>query len=127
MKNNASLRHIPIADHLIELGFLDYVSTCGEVLFPELKANKYGKRSAGFSKWWSQMVKSAGVTTSQPSHSFRHSLKTSMRSLGVPDSVSDSITGHSAKGVGASYGTVELKTKKEVIDRLPRLGVSRLF
>ncbi|TOI69810.1 hypothetical protein CGI54_26165, partial [Vibrio parahaemolyticus] len=45
VKNNISLRHVPIHDHLIKLGFLDYVKDSSEFLFPELKANKHGKRS----------------------------------------------------------------------------------
>lgn len=126
VKNNTSLRHIPIHFHLIELGFLEYVETMNDLLFPELKANKYGSKSDVISKWWSQQVKKAGVVTSQPSHSFRHSLKTAMRSVGVPDSVSDSVTGHAAKNVGDSYGTTDLQTKKDVMDQLPRLELTRL-
>ncbi|ETJ88502.1 integrase domain protein [Vibrio parahaemolyticus 970107] len=46
--------------------------------------------------------------------------------MGIADTVSDAITGHTPAGVGGSYGTVELETKKEAIDRLPRLALSRL-
>lgn len=126
VKTNSSLRHIPVPDHLIELGFLDYVGASTGQLFPQLKENKYGNKSAAFSKWWSKVVKKAGVSTSQPSHAFRHSFKTALRSLEVADTVSDAITGHTAVGVGGSYGTVELKIKKAAIDRLPRLALTKL-
>ncbi|EKO3811024.1 hypothetical protein [Vibrio harveyi] len=43
------------------------------------------------------------------------------------DSVADSITGHAPANIGASYGTVDLQTKKKAIDRLPRLALSRLW
>ncbi|HHC7266929.1 TPA: DUF6538 domain-containing protein [Vibrio parahaemolyticus] len=126
VKNNSSLRHVPIPAHLIELGFLDYVAESVGFLFPELKENKYGKKSAALSKWWGQTVRSLGVHTTQPAHAFRHTFKTALRRLGIADTVSDAITGHTPAGVGGSYGTVELETKKEAIDRLPRLALSRL-
>lgn len=50
-----------------------------------------------------------------------------MRTLNVSDSVSDAITGHSAKSEGARYGTVPLETKKEAIDKLPKLSLVRLY
>ncbi|EGR3178556.1 site-specific integrase [Vibrio parahaemolyticus] len=127
VKNNSSLRHVPIPAHLIELGFLDYVAESGGFLFPELKENKYGKKSAALSKWWGQTVRSLGIHTTQPAHAFRHTFKTALRRLGIADTVSDAITGHTPAGVGGSYGTVELETKKEAIDRLPRLALSRLW
>ncbi|HAS6962853.1 TPA: tyrosine-type recombinase/integrase [Vibrio parahaemolyticus] len=126
VKNNISLRHVPIHDHLVELGFLDYVKDSSEFLFPELKANKHGKRSPALGKWWSQQVKALGINTNQPFHSFRHTLRTQLRGLEVLDTVSDSITGHAPSNVGASYGSVELKTKKAAIDRLPCLTLDRL-
>lgn len=113
-------------DHLIKLGFLDYVKDSSEFLFPELKANKHGKRSPALGKWWSLQVKTLDISTSQPFHSFRHTLRTELRGLGVLDTVSDSITGHAPSNVGASYGTVDLKTKKGALDRLPRLPLNRL-
>ncbi|EPW6912151.1 DUF6538 domain-containing protein [Vibrio parahaemolyticus] len=126
VKNNISLRHVPIHDHLIKLGFLDYVKDSSEFLFPELKANKHGKRSPALGKWWSLQVKTLGISTSQPFHSFRHTLRTELRGLGVLDTVSDSITGHAPSNVGASYGTVDLNTKKAALDRLPRLNLTRI-
>ncbi|EMB9224115.1 site-specific integrase [Vibrio alginolyticus] len=127
VKNNSSLRHVPIPAHLIELGFLDYVAESVGFLFPELKENKYGKKSAALSKWWGQTVRSLGIHTTQPAHAFRHTFKTALRRLGIADTVSDAITGHTPAGVGGSYGTVELETKREAIDRLPRLALSRLW
>lgn len=127
IKTNNSARHVPIHEHLIELGFFDYVASSDEFLFPELKIGTNGKRSPYLVKWWSKQVKQAGVITKQPSHSFRHSLRTALRGLEVVDSVSDAIAGHSAVNIGASYGTVDLQTKKKAIDRLPCLALSRLW
>ena len=79
----------------------------------------------GFST--SARVKSKGITIGQPTHAFRHTFKTEMRALGVADSVSDSITGHAAKSDGGRYGSVPLRTKKEAIDKLPRLNIKRIY
>ncbi|MDW2063911.1 hypothetical protein R7Z51_05225, partial [Vibrio sp. 1579] len=95
-------------------------------LTPEHKPNKHGKRSGAIGKWWSKQVKTLGITK-QPSHSFRHSLRTALRGLGVVDSVSDAITGHAPANIGAAYGTVDMKAKKKAIDCLPRLAVQRLW
>ncbi|WP_240206603.1 site-specific integrase [Vibrio sp. CyArs1] len=112
VKNDSSLRRVPIHDHLIELGFLDYVEDSSEFLFPELKPNKYGKCYSALGKWWRKQLRALEVETTQPFHSFRHSFRTQLRAQSVLDTVSDSITGHSPSNIGASYGTVELKTKK---------------
>ncbi len=126
VKTNSSLRHIPIHTHLIELGFLEYVSSVPDLLFPQLKTNKYGAKSSAFSKWWSQVVKKLGISIDQPSHAFRHAFKTAMRALEVADTVSDAITGHTPNGVGGAYGTVELGVKKVAVDKLPRLDIVRI-
>ena len=127
IKTDSSLRHIPLPDHIIELGFLEYVAQSTGRLFNELTIGTYGKASGAFSKWWSARVKSKGITIGQPTHAFRHTFKTEMRALGVADSVSDSITGHAAKSDGGRYGSVPLRTKKEAIDKLPRLNIKRIY
>tara|TARA_B110000211_G_C14084879_1_gene556226 strand:+ start:284 stop:436 length:153 start_codon:yes stop_codon:yes gene_type:complete len=50
-----------------------------------------------------------------------------MRAIKVQDSVSNSITGHAAKSEGEEYGSVTLRTKKEAIDKLPRLNIKRIY
>lgn len=126
VKSNSSLRHIPIPEHIIELGFLDYVAASDAVLFPDIPESKTSKASSKVSKWWSKMVKEVGVNITQPAHAFRHSFKTAMRSANVQDTVSDAITGHTPSGVGGSYGTVDLLVKKRAIDCLPRLALAKL-
>jgi integrase len=127
VKSDSSLRHIPIPKHLEELGFIDFVeSTNTDSLFPDIPLGKYGSKATAFSKWWSRKVKSKGISTRQPSHAFRHSFKTVMRSLGVADTVSDAISGHAPKTEGDRYGTVTLSTKKKAIDQMPYLELKPL-
>lgn len=126
VKNNASLRHIPIPEHIIELGFLDYVEASGDVLFPNIPGSKKNRPSSTMGTWWGDRVREAGIVIKQPSHGFRHTFKTALRSAEVEDSVSDAITGHAPKTQGGKYGTVELIIKKKAIDCLPRLPITRL-
>lgn len=126
IKTDASLRHIPIPQHIIELGFISYVESSSEVLFPEIPVDKYGRKASVFAKWWRGVMDNRGVDNTQPFHAFRHSFKTSMRTLEIADTVSDAITGHAPKTEGERYGTVTLETKQKSIDRLPRLDLVRL-
>ncbi|WP_460478099.1 DUF6538 domain-containing protein [Bowmanella dokdonensis] len=128
VKSDSSVRHVPIHKHLVELGFLDFVteSKSGR-LFPEIPLDKYGKASTKFSPWWGEIVREQGVNPKAPSHEFRHTVKTELRGLGVPDSVSDRITGHSAKGEGGRYGSVSLVNREEVIDRLIYLKLEKIY
>ena len=126
VKSESSVREVPLSDHLIELGFMDYVQRCREWVFPELPVNKYGNKGLKIGEWWGKKVRGNGVNVAQPSHAFRHTFKTAMRSLGVADTVSDAITGHAANTEGSRYGVVTLETKKAAIDNLPKLDLDRL-
>ena len=128
VKANASIRHVPIHSHLIELGFLEYCDTIKQGrLFPQVPLDKYGKASNALSSWWGDRVRETKVDPKAPSHEFRHTIKTEFRELGVPDSVSDRITGHTVKNEGARYGSVSLEYRKEVIDKLLPLSIKQVF
>lgn len=127
VKNDSSLRHVPISNQLIELGFLDYVDSTQDSLFPKLPQGTYSKPSSKFSAWWSKHIDCLSITIRQPSHAFRHTFKTNMRIQGTEDSVSDAITGHAASNEGSRYGSVPLETKQTAINKLTRLGISRIY
>jgi integrase len=127
VKNDGSLRHVPIANHLIELGFMDYVKTKQGSLFPKLPQGTYNKPSYKFSTWWSKHIGSLNIIIRQPSHAFRHTFKTSMRVLGIEDSISDAITGHAPSNEGNRYGSVPLETKQAAINKLTRLGIFNIY
>lgn len=96
VKNNASLRDIPLHDHLIELGFLEFVRGCKGWLFPEVPADKCGVKSTKFASWWGQVVREQGINVHQPTHAFRHTFKTMLRRSGASDRVNNAITGHTS-------------------------------
>lgn len=53
-----------------------------------------------------------------PNHAWRHWLKGKLREAGVPDSVSDGITGHAPGTEGAAYGGVSLKAMADALAKL---------
>lgn len=127
VKTVSSVREIPIPEHIKELGFLDYVASTTDWLFPKLPTNMYGDKGLKIGQWWGKRVRSKNIVIAQPSHAFRHTFKTQMRSLFIEDSVSDAITGHAATTEGGRYGTVALEVKKVAIDKLPRLDLQRIW
>lgn len=92
---------MPIHHHLIDLDFLEYVQgTTTHTLFDKVpNTNKYGKTTSALSKWWGEVVRSQGVDTKAPAHEFRHTNKSELRELGVPDSTSD----RGALGISSIY------------------------
>lgn len=128
VKSDSSIRHIPIHQHLIDLGFLDFYKDCKTIqLFPEFGVNQYGSRSSSFGRDWGKIVRSTGVEPKAPAHEFRHTIKGEFRSLGVSDSVNHRITGHGGGNVGDNYGGAEYKMRKETLDRVYRLKLERIY
>ena len=54
-----------------------------------------------------------------PSHGWRHRLKTVGRELAIDPRVIDAIQGHAARTAGENYGDVTLKAKHNAIERIP--------
>ena len=123
VKSNSSVRYVPIHQHLIDLGLLGYVNSISQgALFPQVpRDKKTGSTTGALSKWWAAIVREQGVDPKAPAHEFRHTVKTELRGLGIPDSVSDRITGHSSRGEGGRYGSVSLSVRQEVINKLARI------
>ncbi|WP_180729731.1 site-specific integrase [Paraburkholderia sp. PGU19] len=95
----ANMRHVPIHQSLLELGFLEFVEAQGresDRLFPRLKPNKYGQLSATWSSWFSDYLDAdAGLDAPRLDfHSFRHTFKTFAQLSGVNDCVIEELKGH---------------------------------
>jgi integrase len=110
LKNEGSERRIPIHPELERLGFLRYVATMrdqGETrVFPLLKPDRDGTRTAAWSKWYGRWLrKEAGITDTRVTfHSFRHSFKHYARQSGLAPDVQNEITGHETGDVADQYG-----------------------
>jgi integrase len=107
LKNNASLRRVPIHTALIELGFMKYVAEQkGQRLFPALKPDKFGRETTAYGRWFGQYLRSTcGITdTRKVFHSTRHLFKDIMREVGVSEEVSDALSGHTNGSASRNYG-----------------------
>lgn len=128
-KNNKA-RAVPLHEHLIEQGFLEFADAAKGPLFyepygkeakPRLRP-RYKVAANRLAEW----VRSIGVTdVPQPNHSWRHTFKTVSRSVGIPEAAADYIQGHAAKNDSRGYGRHDLPTLAAEVAKLPRLLSSR--
>lgn len=126
-------RVVPIHDHLIEQGFLDFVKQSGRgPMFynPEnrRKAEAQDLTNPGqpqavksrnkLAAW----VRSLGIDDSElsPTHAWRHTFKQIADRHGMSERVSDAITGHSPQTEGRKYGQPTLEDMAEALKRFPR-------
>lgn len=94
VKNNNSMRVIPIHSELIRLGFLDFVeSKSGGHLFPELPLVK-GYYSHNASKWFARRRAKLKLGKGLDCYSFRHRLITELRENDISFPTIMSIAGH---------------------------------
>lgn len=99
LKNGHSIRRVPVAQELIDLGLLRYIDWLkGQgktVLFPTLEKDWHGKLSGAFSKFFGRYLRSVRVTDGRKvMYSFRHTMKDLMEQAGVPSKYLQRILGH---------------------------------
>ncbi|MCM8736578.1 site-specific integrase [Azospirillum sp. A1-3] len=106
LKTGTSTRVVPLHPQLIELGFLEYVASAkGGKLFPLLKPDRYGCRTASYSKRFGRWLNRLGITSDlKVFHSFRHLFKDACRIAKIPHEVHQRLTGHAMASVGDKYG-----------------------
>ncbi|WP_343698422.1 site-specific integrase [Caulobacter sp.] len=109
LKNAASERAVPVHSALERLGFtrfaLDAQSSGQDRLFPELRPNKYGTKSAKWGEWFGSYLRDVvGLTDRRlVFHSFRHTFKDNGRGR-MAEGVQRRIMGHANRDVAESYG-----------------------
>ena len=124
VKNNNSIRRVPIHHELITRGFLDYVSAQSDRMFPgvEWAMNMNGERSQfgkAWGQWFGRYKKNQGITGKKDFHSFRHTFIDNCREVGIDSELRMKITGHAPQSVGSGYGTSDLlETLKNEIDKV---------
>ena len=99
LKNAMSIRRVPVASQLIELGLLNYVESLrarkATVLFPSLNKDFHGKLSGSFSKFFGRYKRSLGITDKRKVlYSFRHCMKDMLEAGGVPSKYLQRLLGH---------------------------------
>jgi integrase len=132
LKTGQSRRVVPLHPHLIQQGFLEFVSSSGKgpLFYKEHKtpavSNEITKppkapavRTRESLAAW---VRSLGVSDPevQPNHAWRHTFKQIGRRAKIEEVVLDAITGHAPASVGQAYGEPSLKDKAEALKQFPR-------
>jgi integrase len=110
VKNRNSVRNLPVHPTLVALGLLAYVKRCkGGMLFPTLRADKYGILSTTFSTWFGRHRDALGIKDpSRVFHSFRHNFVDvcKQRAAQIPPEVREAMVGHlSANQIEQVYGS----------------------
>ena len=123
---NKKPRTIPLHEHIIEQGFLDFVRSRGKgPLFYEPRKNSNARKEppsddvvSAVGEW----VRSLGVNDPRvgPNHGWRHLFKLVAERAGVPDRLNDVIAGHKPVSVGRAYGQPTLSDLAREIKKLPR-------
>lgn len=127
LKNEASVRRVPLHPALIDEGFLAYVSNLpdGSPLFPDAEPDRYGKRSAGVSKILGRWIRKLGITDRRKvaNHSWRHRFADLCRRAGIPRDIRFALDGHTSDDVGDSYGSgFTLPVLAAAVAKLPKQG-----
>jgi integrase len=129
-------RIVPIHEHLIEQGLLDFVKKAGRgPLFYDPNARrktgvddptKPGQSQAVKSRTkLAEWVRTLGIDDPElsPTHAWRHTFKQIADRHGISERVSDAITGHSPQTEGRKYGQPTLVDMAEALKRFPRYQV----
>lgn len=125
-------RTIPLHEHLISQGFLEFVEGArGGPLFYDAKrliASGPGKkrpRQSAAERSRSRLgawVRSLGITDPElsPNHAWRHTFKAQAARNGMDERYSDAITGHTPQSTGRSYTKPIAEDLAQAIKKFPR-------
>jgi hypothetical protein len=124
IKNKASVRSTPLAQAIIESGFLDYVATLDPdgPLFPTIKAADFdGRRGANASKRMARWVHDDLELTDpllEPDHSWRHRLENVCGTANIAERTIIAILGHAQPGSKKVYREIPLTEARDALNSL---------
>ncbi|KAA5602826.1 hypothetical protein [Blastochloris sulfoviridis] len=119
-------RDVPVHQHLIELGFLDFVkgSQPGHLFCSVGKDGTVVGSSEGIYSRIRKAVREVVTDPNvQPNHAWRYTFKTRGVEAGIEEIKLDAICGHAALTQGRRYSGVTLKARMEAMAKFPRYEV----
>ena len=127
-------RRVPLHEHLIAQGFLDFVNSKGKgplFYYPEQEApardiaKPKPSRAVQARNRLGEWVRAIGVADKEasPTHGWRHTFKQIADRHGISDRVSDAITGHAPLTEGRAYGAPTLEDMANALKHFPRYKV----
>jgi hypothetical protein len=124
---------VPIHEHLVAQGFLDFVRGVGKgPMFYNARAQASQRQSDPTNPQKALAVKTrehlatwvrkigVGDPELSPNHSWRHLFKEIADRCDMREKVSDAITGHAPASVGRSYGRPTLEVMAQELRKFPR-------
>lgn len=124
IKNQSSIREIPIHKDLINAGFLKFVEKQKNLnyfyLFNDLAPNKYQKRYAKWGDWFNRYCKKNNLLTDKKTfYSFRDTFSDACRNSNVNLPVMNKFMGHSNDNMSDNYGVGhELSTLNDQMQKV---------
>jgi integrase len=129
------VRHVPIHEHIIEQGFLDFVRRVGKgPLFynprttnePDNPLKPRRSRAATTRAHLSSWVRELGVTDPEvkPTHAWRHTFKQMASRVGIAETVHDEITGHEQASEGRKYTRPTIEDMADALKKFPRYDLA---
>jgi integrase len=128
-------RVVPLHEHLIEQGFLTFVASRhnGPLFYNQSKAelpesaatNPKKPRAARARERLAMWIRSLGINDKEvrPNHAWRHSFKQIAARKGIPDGMSDHLTGHAPASVARGYGAPTVPDMAAALKKFPRYEV----
>ena len=128
-------RVVPLHEHLIAQGFLTFVASRhnGPLFYNPMRGEtragvatnptkaRYVKARERLAAW----IRGLGVKDSEvrPNHAWRHTFKQVAARSGIPDGMSDYLTGHAPATVARGYGAPTIGDMAEALKKFPRYEV----
>jgi integrase len=128
---NRETRLVPLHEHLVAQGFLDFVRSKGKgPLFyipsphpqDEDPTNPRRPRATKARERLAAWVRRLGIADPElrPNHAWRHTFKQIAERHGISERISDQITGHAATNVSREYGKATLEDLAAALEKFPR-------
>jgi integrase len=128
-------RTVPLHEHLIAQGFIEFVRAQGEgPLFYNVRAadtaeadplNPEHHPSIKTRQRLGTWVRELGITDPEvgPTHGWRHTFQQIADRVGIAEKMSDKITGHAPASTGRKYGPATVEDMAEALKKFPRYAV----